>query len=219
MEQLVLTIGSRNYSSWSLRAWLVIEQTGAPFTEDLIWLDEDQNRAERLKRGPTGRVPVLRHGDVVVWDSLAIAEYLAELFPAAGLWPADRVARARARSVSAEMHSGFFAIREKMPLNCRARKAFIDRGADVAQEIRRVIALWNEARGRFGSGGPFLFGARSIADAFYAPVVCRFDTYGVALDGVAAEYAAAVRAMPAMRTWLEKAAAETHSEPEYDDVP
>lgn len=219
MENLVLTIGNRNYSSWSLRAWLALEQTGAEFEEDQIWFDEDLERRQRLERGPTGRVPVLRHGKVTVWDSLAIGEYLAELFPDAGLWPADRAARAHARAIVAEMHSGFFAVRGKMPMNCRARKPYVDRGPEVAADIGRITEIWDHTRTRFGVGGDFLFGTRTLADAFYAPVVSRFETYGIRLDGQAADYAAAVSAMPAMCDWRLKAEAETHTDPAYDHQP
>jgi glutathione S-transferase len=219
MEKLVLTIGNRNNSSWSLRAWLALEQTGAEFEEDQIWLDSDPERKQRLERGPTGRVPVLRHGEVTVWDSLAIGEYLAELFPDAGLWPHDRAFRAHARTIVAEMHSGFFAVRENMPMNCRTRKPFVDRGPQVAAEVERISEIWNDTRTRFGAGGEFLFGVRTLADAFYAPMVSRFETYGIPLDGRAAEYAAAVRAMPALREWCARAEAETHIIQGFDRKP
>jgi glutathione S-transferase len=216
MSDYVLTIGNRNYSSWSLRAWLVLKQTRAPFTEDQVWLDEDLGRAERLKRAPTGKVPVLRHGERVIWDSLAIAEYLAEQFPIAGLWPPGMEARARARAVTAEMHAGFPNIREQMPMNCRVTKPYRDRGAAVGREIKRVIGLWEETRARFGRAGAYLFGELTIADAFYAPVASRFKTYGVPLEGAAASYAETQLAMPAMQEWVAKAGEETHSLEIYD---
>jgi glutathione S-transferase len=219
MAELVLTIANRNYSSWSMRAWLALEQTGAPFREELIWFDEDADRRQRLERSPTGRVPVLRHGQLVVWDSLAIGEYLAETFPEAGLWPPDRAARARARSVCAEMHSGFGAIRSRMPMNVRARKPLRDRGPEVASEIERVRQLWTDARREHGSGGPYLFGTRSLADAFYAPVACRFVSYGVRLDGEAGAYVETLLRTPAVRDWIERAEREAHADPAYDDVP
>ncbi len=216
MPELVLTIGNCNYSSWSLRAWLAIERTGAPYREDQLWLDEDAERQHRLARSPVGKVPVLRHGELVVWDSLAIAEYLAELYPEAGLWPAETGARARARSLCAEMHAGFGTIRSRMPMNCRVRKPHVDRGAELDAEVARVIEIWRETRASHGTGGTFLFGEWCLADAFFAPVVSRFATYGIPLEGEAAEYAAQVLAWPAMAKWMERAAAEKHTLPDYD---
>lgn len=216
MSHYVLTIGNRNYSSWSLRAWLVLKQIGVAFSEDQIWLDEDSRRAERLERAPTGKVPVLRHGERVIWDSLAIAEYLAEQFPVTGLWPPGTDARARARAITAEMHAGFPNIREQMPMNCRATKPYRDRGGAVGREIKRVIQLWEQTRAEYGVGGDFLFGARTIADAFYAPVASRFKTYGVPLEGVAADYAETLLSLPAMQEWVRGAAEEGHPVEIYD---
>lgn len=218
MSELQLTIGNRNYSSWSMRAWLALEQTGAEFREEVIWFDEDTDRAQRLQRGPSGRVPVLRHGELVIWDSLAIVEYLAETFPAAGLWPAEREARAVARAACCEMHSGFGALREAMPMNTRARKPARDRGPEVAADVKRIVELWTETRRRFGGGGPFLFGARTAADAFFAPIVSRFQTYGVALKGEAATYSAALLALPALQDWVSRAEREGHPDPPYDVI-
>jgi glutathione S-transferase len=161
-------------------------------------------------------VPILRAGDLTIWDSLAIAEYLAESFTAAGLWPTDPRARARARSLCAEMHSGFFEIRNRLPLNCRARAAPRDRGPEVAGEISRIVRIWTETRRDFGSDGPLLFGSRTLADAFFAPVASRFRTYAVPLEGEAASYAASVLALPAVRQWMERAASEGHPNPVYD---
>jgi len=216
VSDFILYIGNRNYSSWSLRAWLAIEQTGLPFREERVWFDEDGDRNRRLELSPTGRVPVLRHGDLVIWDSLAIAEYLAELAPQAGLWPADRAARARARSLCAEMHSGFSAVRQRMSMNIRRRVPWSDRGPEVEAEVRRLISIWTDTRREFGAGGPFLFGRRSLADAFYAPVVTRFRSYGVTLEGEAAAWAAAVMDLPAMRDWVAKAESEGHPDPPHD---
>jgi glutathione S-transferase len=218
MSELTLIIGNRNYSSWSMRAWLALSQTGAPFREEVIWFDEDENRAQRLAWSPAGRVPVLRHGELTIWDSLAIAEYLAELFPEAGLWPADRTARARARSLCAEMHSGFFEIRGRMPMNCRARKEPRDRGPEVTAEIRRVTRIWEQTRREFGAEGSLLFGSWTLADAFFAPVASRFQTYAVALEGEAAAYAESVLSAPAVRDWMGKAEAEQHAHPVYDEA-
>jgi len=216
MSELTLVIGNRNYSSWSMRAWLALEQTGAPFREQTIWFDEDGDRRQRLALSPAGRVPILRHGDLTVWDSLAIAEYLAELFPDAGLWPAETRARALARALCAEMHSGFTEIRTRMPLNCRARTSPPERHVELQAEIDRVTQIWNKTRRECGAGGPYLFGARSLADAFYAPVASRFATYAIELEGEAAAYAESVLAMPAVRSWIEKAESEGHPDPPYD---
>ena len=216
MSELTLVIGNRNYSSWSMRAWLALEQTGAPFREQQVWFDEDGDRAQRLALSPAGRVPILRHGDLTVWDSLAIAEYVAELYPDAGLWPADPHARALARALCAEMHSGFFEIRNRMPLNCRARTTPREPHVELNAEIERIVQIWNETRRQYGAGGPYLFGARTLADAFYAPVASRFATYAVELDGEAALYAESVLAMPAVRQWIDKAESEGHPDPPYD---
>jgi len=218
MSDLTLVIGNRNYSSWSLRAWLAAEQTGAPFATEQVWFDEDRDRRRRLSFGPTGKVPVLIHGTVVVWDSLAIGEYLAECFPEAGLWPHDQVARARARALCAEMHAGFPAIRERLSMNIRASRPHRDRGPEVAAEVERVVAIWTDTRREFGKGGPYLFGTRTLADAFYAPVVTRFRTYNVPLDGAAAAYAAAVVELPAMQDWMSRAASEGHPSAVYDGI-
>lgn len=209
MSELTLVVGSKNYSSWSLRPYLALAHTGQPFREVVIALDAPDTAAHIAKHSPSGRVPVLRHGELTLWDSLAICEYLAETFPEARLWPQDKAARAVARSVTAEMHSGFAALRQNLPMNIRARKP--GQGLDapgVKADIQRIQALWSECRQRFGQGGPFLFGAFSIADAFYAPVVTRFVTYGVELDAVGAAYRDAVLGLPAMKQWMEDAAAE-----------
>ena len=216
MSELVLVLGNRNYSSWSLRAWLTVEQSGLPFREKNIWFDEDRDKGQRLQFSPTGKVPVLLHGDLAIWDSLAIGEYLAELAPTAGLWPEDRQARARARTLCAEMHAGFFAIREKMPMNVRGRGQYRDRGADVEEEIRRLASMWTETRREFGKDGPFLFGQRSLADTYYAPVASRFRTYGVTLQDEAREWAETVLDLPTMKAWAEQAETEGHPNPAYD---
>jgi glutathione S-transferase len=202
MAKLSIIVGSKNYSSWSLRAWLALEQTGAPFDEVVIALDRPETKGEIARHSPSGRVPALHDGERVVWDSLAIAEYLAERFPEAGLWPADENARAIARAVSAEMHSGFSALRQNMPMNMRASAPGRGRAPGVDEDLARIFAIWRECRERFGAGGPFLFGRRSVADAMYAPVVSRLTTYGVALDETAAAYSRAIWELPAMQRWL-----------------
>jgi glutathione S-transferase len=206
MSELVLYVGNKNYSSWSLRPYLMLAATGAPFRDQVIQLSVPTSKAEILKVNPAGRVPVLHHGDVIVWDSLAIGEYLHELFPAANLWPADRVARARARSISAEMHSGFAALREAMPMDIRNRLPRRGRTPGALADTVRVLAIWRECLKT--SGGPFLFGHFTIADAMFAPVTTRFTTYGVDLDDVCQAYVDAVAALPAMKAWTEAGTAE-----------
>lgn len=216
MSEITLTIGNRNYSSWSLRAWLPLQATGADFSEEVVLLGQDDTATEISRHSPTGLVPVLRHGDLVVWDSLAIAEYLAEIYPVAGLWPEDARVRAIARSVTAEMHSGFTAVRGNMPMNIRASYPGEGRGPGVDDDIARISDIWRMCRHDFGAGGDLLFGHFTIADAFYAPVVSRFRTYGVELDGAARDYMEAVWAFPAMRDWVAKAQAEEWSVDRYD---
>ena len=209
MNRLTLVIGNKNYSSWSLRAWLALKHSGAAFDELRIPLDMPTTREQILKHSPAGRVPVLHDGGFTVWDSLAICEYLAERFPAARLWPDDAAARAVARAVSAEMHAGFPVLRAAMPMNCRARRPGKGRAPGVDDDIARIAAIWRGCRDEFGDGGAMLFGRFSIADAMFAPVASRFVTYGVALDPVAAAYVDAVFALPAMADWLAAAHAET----------
>jgi glutathione S-transferase len=214
-----LAIGNKNYSSWSLRAWLVLRHAvGTAFREELIPLSRPDSREKLLAQSPTARVPVLRHGDVVVWDSLAICEHLAEAYPGARLLPDDPRARACARSVSAEMHAGFAALRAVMPMNVRARLPGCGRTPASLRDIERVCAIWRDCRKRFGEGGPFLFGRFSFADAMYAPVVLRFRTYGVALAEVERAYADAVVALPAVQDWIRAAEAEAWTIDE-DDYP
>ncbi len=194
-----LFIGNKNYSSWSLRPWLVLRQGGIPFREELVSLQDDPGKAARLGKLPAGRVPVLADGEVMVWDSLAISEYLAERHP--GLWPADPVARAWARCISAEMHSGFQALRQEMSMDVRARRPQRRRSEAVLRDVARVERIWSDTRSRFGARGDLLFGTFTIADAFYAPVAFRFRTYGVRPSGVAGEYLAALLSLPGMQEW------------------
>lgn len=208
MSGLKLVIGNKNYSSWSLRPWLALRQAGATFAEEMIALRQPDTRTRILAFSAAGRVPVLIDGDVTVWESLAICEYVAELFPQAGLWPDERQARAICRSVATEMHAGFAPLRQALPMDYRATLALPALDAAVADDIARIQAVWRMARERFGAGGPFLFGRFSVADAMYAPVVTRFNTYGVALDEVARAYCTAILALPAMREWLDAARTE-----------
>ena len=196
-----LFIGNKNLSSWSLRPWLVLRHAGMPFEERMLRFEEPGWRTSIREISPTCTVPVLHDGDLVIGDSLAICEYLAEERPE--LWPADRVLRARARAVAAEMHSGFTSLRRDLPMDVSARVPHAARSAETEQAIARVLAIWNARL------GPFLFGEFSIADAMFAPVVFRFRTYDVPLSGAAAGYAATMLALPGMQEWAAAAALET----------
>ncbi|BAS00916.1 glutathione S-transferase [Blastochloris viridis] len=202
---LRLVIGNKNYSSWSMRPWLAMQVAGIAFDEVLIPLYDGDYKAAILRHSPTGKVPCLIDGDLRVWESLAILEHLAERFPDRGLWPADGAARAEARSVAAEMHAGFSAVRRLLPMNLARPIAPRALTSEAAANVTRVLAIWRSCRERFGAGGPFLFGAFSAADAMFAPVVTRFRTYDVAVDEDAAAYMAAVESLPAFKAW--KAAA------------
>lgn len=208
MADLTLIIGNKAYSSWSLRPWLALTHVGVPFDEILVPLRQPDSKARILAHSPAGKVPALRHGERVVWDSLAICEYLAETFPAARLWPDDAHARAVARAVSAEMHAGFAALRTTMPMDLKRRAPGEGRSDGTLADIARIAGLWRDARARFGAEGPYLFGRFSVADCLYAPVVTRFETYGVELDAVCRAYADAVLALPSLRAWTEAARAE-----------
>ncbi|MGA9526391.1 MAG: glutathione S-transferase family protein [Myxococcaceae bacterium] len=212
---MLLVIANRNYSSWSLRAWLALKHTGAAFDEIVIPLFQPNTAEEIRRHSPSGRLPVLRDGDLLVWDSLAIGEYLAERFPEAQLWPEDPAARAHARSVSAEMHSGFPSMRQNLGMNIRARKQR-ELNPETEREVARVVALWTEARTRYGAGGPYLYGHFTVADAMYAPVVTRFVTWGVQLTGAAAEYVRTILALPSLQAWIDLARKEPWTVPQYD---
>lgn len=205
-----LVIGDKNLSSWSLRPWLALKQCGIPFAEECIRLRQPNSKAEILRHCPSGKVPALKTNTGVVWDSLAILDTLAERHPEHMLWPQDEEARAAARSISAEMHSGFATLRNEMPMDLLSKLPSPPLGAALEADIGRIAAIWKDTRARFGQGGPFLFGAFSNADAMYAPVATRFRTYGVDLgrfgdDGTAAAYAEAILALPAMEEWTEGA--------------
>jgi len=211
-----LVIGDKNLSSWSLRPWLALKHSGIPFDEDGIRLRQPDSKAGILRHSPSGKVPTLKTRTGVVWDSLAILEFLAERHPDCALWPQDVEARARARSVSAEMHAGFAALRNDMPMDLLGRLPAPPMTAALQSDIERIVAIWQDARVTFGKGGPFLFGQFSNADAMYGPVATRFRTYGVDLarygdDGTAADYMTALLALPAMAEWTEGAEAEIKS--------
>jgi glutathione S-transferase len=202
-----LYIANKNYSSWSLRGWVVAKLSGAPFEEIRVQLTGTGFNAANLAFSPSGLVPTLHDGDTVIWDSLAIAEYLAERHT--GMWPDDRATRAWARSISAEMHSGFSALRNDMTMCVKERVDVRPWSAALVANIARVTGLWNESRRRHGNGGDFLCGRFSIADAFYAPVAFRFRTYGVAPEGAAGDYLRNLLAHPWLREWEADALAET----------
>ena len=203
-----LYLGNKNYSSWSLRGWVAMMLAGAPFTEVMVSLSgESQPNPASRSFSPTARVPCLHDGATIVWDSLAIAEYLAERH--SGMWPGDSTQRAWARSVCAEMHSGFSALRNEMTMCIRERVDVRPWSPGLERDIARVIEIWNEGRRRFSPRGPFLCGTFSLAEAFYAPVAFRFRTYGVDLDGAAGHYLEALLAHPFQRQWEEAALKET----------
>jgi glutathione S-transferase len=206
---LTLIIGDKTYSSWSLRAALALELTGAPYTEQLIALNRPDTRAQILQYSPTGKVPLLISDDGAIWDSLAIGEYLAECFPAAQLWPQARDARALARSACAEMHSGFVALRSHLPMDLKRNQALAEIPLDAMADIQRICALWAECRQRFARDGAFLFGQASLADACFAPVAARLRSYQVALSAEAAAYVETIYQWPAFQRWYQ-AAQEEH---------
>jgi glutathione S-transferase len=216
MADFTIYIGNKNYSSWSLRGWLMLKQSGASFEEVVIPLRETQTRTTILRHSPSGRVPALERGELVIWESLAIGEYLAERFPDAGLWPADAAAHAVARAVSAEMHAGFAALRSHLPMNMRSSFAGRSVTPEAQADINRITALWRDCRRRHAGYKPYLFGEVSIADFMYAPVAARFQTYGVALDGDAQDYVTAVLELAAMQEWTEAAKREPWIIPELE---
>ncbi len=225
MPDYTLYIGNKNYSSWSLRGWLACKLAGIAFDEVMVRLDEPDRPGRIRPHSPSGRVPALKvsgegaaGGDLVIWDSLAIGEYLAERFPARRLWPADAAARALARCAVAEMHSGFAALRGQLPMNMHRDPRPAPRLDDKAQaDIDRIQDLWRQCRTRFAAAGPYLFGAPTLADAFFAPVVSRFASYRVPLDGAASAYCEAVWEWPAMAAWRDAALAETWIIP-HDEI-
>ena len=206
---LKLVIGNKNYSSWSMRPWILLRQAGIPFEEVQLKFDHDVHVIGIEKYSKAGKVPVLMVDGEPVWDTLAICETVAELHPGKELWPGDAAARRLARSICAEMHSGFQALRGSMPMNIRGQHPGKGMTPESRKDIDRVVAIWTDCRSRFGSAGSLLFGRFSIPDAFYAPVVMRFVTYAVELPPVAQAYVEAVQALSAVREWVDAARRET----------
>jgi glutathione S-transferase len=198
---LTLLIGNKNYSSWSFRPWLAMKVAGIPFCETVIPLDTPEFKERVRAISGSGKVPALADGDVHVWESLAILEYLAEKFPQAGLWPADAAARAHARAVASEMHGGFLALRRHCPMNVRRPVKKRDLTPEAAEDVRRIDAIWSGCGGRFGAGGRYLFGEFGAADAMFAPVVSRFHTYAVEVGAPSRAYMDAIMELPAWREW------------------
>ena len=214
---LKLVVGNRLYSSWSLRAGILLRGFGIAHEEEVIAMYKPDTRERMLAFGPTGKVPILIDGDITVWDSLAIVEYVAETHPDLAIWPKDRAARAHARSASAEMHSGFTGIRSTCPMNLTKRFARKDRGEACAQDVVRIEALWREARHRFGGDGPYLYGAFSAADAMYAPVVTRLDTYSIEVADDTRAYMDTILNSPGFLSWKADAEREPWALPHYEE--
>ncbi len=206
MTAFDLYIGNKNYSSWSFRPWIALTQKEIAFTEHLVPFDFENGNPAFAAFSPTMKVPVLKDGDLTVWDSLAILEYAADVYPEKGLWPLEQKARATARSMSAEMHSGFAALRGACPMNMRRPFGKLSVNEAVEKDVSRIVRIWTECLER--SGGPFLFGDFTAADAMFAPVASRFLTYGLTTDGTAARYCAILRATSAWQTWEAEALKE-----------
>jgi len=214
MPKAVLTISSKNYSSWCLRGWLLCKLAGLAFEEQKVSLDDPSARAELLLLSPSFLVPSLTHDGVRIWDTLAIAEYLAETFPEAGLLPVERAPRALCRAICGEMHSGFYNLRSALPMNLRAHHPGFKVWAGAQADIDRVVAIWRQCLE--ASGGPYLFGGLTMADAMYAPVCTRFLTYDVKLDPACSAYCSSIMEWPAMAEWVADALAEPAEVEELD---
>jgi glutathione S-transferase len=216
---VTIVVANKAYSSWSMRGWLAVRIAGVAYEEVVIPLREANTRMEILKYSPSAKLPALVDGEVTVWESLAIIEYLADKHPHAPMWPKDLAARAHARAIAAEMHGGFVPLRRNLPMNLRRKipAPFLD--DPVQTDINRIQAIWRDARRRFGSAlgvGPFLFGGFSAADAMFAPVATRFDTYGIALEAQASAYVAAIMAQPFVAEWIAAAQQEPWMIPEFE---
>ena len=216
---LKLIIGNKNYSSWSFRPWIGLKAAGIPFDEQVIPLYVPGSKEQILAHSPAGKVPVLIDGATHVWESLAILEYAAEKFPAAQLWPSDPAARAHARAIATEMHAGFVALRNECGMTMWRPPVRKDLSEDAKVNIARIQTLWTDARTRFGAGGPFLFGRFCAADAMYAPVVSRFETYAIDVSAPVKAYMRAMIALPAWQEWRRAALGESWVIPHFDDFP
>lgn len=216
MADFKLYLGNKNYSSWSLRAWLVMKQCGVAFDEEVVPLREADTATAIRRHSPSGKLPALAVGELVIWESIAIAEYLAERFPDAKLWPADRTQRAAARACTAEMHAGFVELRKAVPMNCRHPVKLKSVSDAVQAEVDRLTQVWTDLRVRYGASGAMLFGGFTIADAMFAPEVLRIAGAGLALTPPAQSYVDAVMALPAIAEWQTAAAAEPWLIPEFE---
>ena len=215
---LTLVLANKAYSSWSMRPWMVLKHFDIPFDEIVIPMNQPETHAEMLKHAPSGKCPSLHDGTISVWDSLAIIEYLAETYPTFPIWPRGTEARAYARSLSAEMHSGFMALRRECPMNIRRPRRAIKVGDDARADVVRIDEAFADARTRFGAAGAFLFGDFSAADAMFAPVVNRFDTYDLPVSDTTRAYMAAMKALPAWQQWERDAFAEPWRIEHYEAI-
>ena len=215
---LHLYIANKAYSSWSLRPWLLLTEFGIPFDDTVISMYRPETRAEMLAVSPNGKMPSLHDGAIVVPESLAIVEFVAETFPDLAIWPRDRAARALARAISSEMHAGFMTLRQACPTNFRRAPKVLPIDEAVRADVDRIEAIWADARARFGTGGPFLFGAFSAADAMYAPVVNRLHVYAIPVSPASRAYMDSVMTLPSWRSWISGAEAEPWHHAGYDDI-
>jgi glutathione S-transferase len=209
MSKLHLIVGNKNYSSWSLRPWLAMTHAGIPFDETVIALDMPDTKAKIAQYSPAGKVPILHHGKVAIWETLAILEYVAEIFPEKKLWPAGKAARAMARAISNEMHAGFTALRSACPMNLHRPQKPVALSDAAKRDVARIEDIWKMARSTHGKSGKFLFGRFSIADAMFAPVVTRFDTYAIPVSKESRTYMDAVLGLPAFQNWKAAGLKET----------
>jgi glutathione S-transferase len=216
MNNLTLVIGNKNYSSWSLRPWLAMKYFGLDFAEIKISLYQSDSLAQIKAYSPSGKVPVLKNQENIIWDSLAICEYLAETFPMFNWWGKTQTIKTLARCVSAEMHSGFLNLRQHMPMNCRRPISPISLTIEVQKDIQRITNIWQEYRQKFNSQGQFLFGDFTIADAFFAPVVLRFNTYAIPLDSISQEYVSSILTLEPLQQWIKDGRVEIESIPEFE---
>ncbi|MBC8037330.1 MAG: glutathione S-transferase family protein [Rhizobiales bacterium] len=217
MSSITLVIGNKIYSSWSLRPWIALTMAGIPFDEEMIWLDQPDTKAKISAHSKAGRVPILRHGKITIWESLAILEYLAETFPEKNLWPKTKAARAMARSICSEMHAGFSSLRNACPMNLRRPRKPVTLSDATKTDIQRIENMWRECRTNFAKGGKFLFGKYCNADSMFAPVVTRFDTFDIQVAKDTRQYMDNVMATSAFKAWKEAALKET-SRIEHDEV-